>query len=119
MDDLLRRAEQGGNYHKKVSKVYNTQHNISETRSTERDENIHRETIYLERDLNGQRVSMTKHRNMLTGEENTLKDLHNIQSDQLADFDHRWMEASRTAMPSYHLALEQQPFPDQPQYLEY
>eukprot|EP01064_Diplonema_japonicum_P023463 TRINITY_DN33895_c0_g1_i1.p1 TRINITY_DN33895_c0_g1~~TRINITY_DN33895_c0_g1_i1.p1 ORF type:complete len:115 (+),score=27.17 TRINITY_DN33895_c0_g1_i1:51-395(+) len=111
MEELLRRAEQGGSYHKKTSRVYNTAARIGETRSNERDEHLGRETISLERELEGQSVSIVKHRSLLTGEENTLQDLHNVPSDHVHEFDRRWEAASRSAMPSYHAAIAEHSHP--------
>ncbi|KAJ9472059.1 Myeloid leukemia factor [Diplonema papillatum] len=105
MEELLRRAEQGGTYHKKSSRVFNPRQGISESRMTVQDTAAHRETVELRRELGDQRVGMVKHYDTRTGVEKTHRDLHNVSSTEVESFDQRWNEASARSMPSYHTAL--------------
>eukprot|EP01060_Flectonema_neradi_P036814 TRINITY_DN7201_c0_g1_i1.p1 TRINITY_DN7201_c0_g1~~TRINITY_DN7201_c0_g1_i1.p1 ORF type:complete len:121 (+),score=20.32 TRINITY_DN7201_c0_g1_i1:53-415(+) len=109
MRDLMRRAEQGnGTYHKKVSRVYNPNHQISETRMTENDETVGMETVSLERSLGERRVGITKKRNLTTGEENNLRDLHMVSQDAVSSFDSEWSTVANRSMPSYATMQRQQ-----------
>ena len=120
MNDLMRRAEQGnGTYHKKVSKVYNPSHHISETRMTEKDENVGMETVALERSLGDKRVGMTKRKNLRTGEENNLRDLHMVSQEEVSNFDSEWSTAANRTMPSYATIIQQQQQQQQQQQLGY
>ena len=102
MEDLLRRAASGeGAYHKKTSKVYNPSQGVSEMRSEEEDSIRGMETVQLCREMGDQRVSVTKQRNMRTEEENTIRDLRHVRSDEVQDFDRRWAERS-SALTGYN-----------------